>query len=246
MKIYYCEQFPEEVSQHRLAYFLLEQALDENEPELKRLTGNEKTEPCTLRGEVRIEWKTVKDGGELEKESRKYRYERTPFGKPYLADYPQIQFNISHCASCVACAVGEEPMGIDVERRFPWKENLVRRVCHPGEREFLMQLASEQERVDSLNLIWSRKESFLKCIGTGIRRDLREFQVWYGAGKERQAGPETSAQERGYGEEWLGKREEWPGMKEESIWIGGEKYLFREMQNERFTLSACCRAAEEE
>lgn len=141
MKIYYCDQIPQQVSQHRLAYLLLERGLALEYPGL---------------------WE-----GEL-------RYGKDPYGKPFLEGHPEVQFNVSHCRTCVACAIGGEPVGIDVERRFPWKESLAQRICHPAEWEWLMD---GPDRPARLNLLWSRKESYLKYIGTGIRGDLREVNV---------------------------------------------------------------------
>ena len=149
IKIYYCEEIPEQISQHSLAYLLLEEMLKRNFPE--------EAYSMFLHGHP--------------------KYARTTQGKPYLADFPKIQFNISHCPACVACAIGKEPAGVDVERRFPWKETLVRRVCHPKEREVLEGLKNPEEKQACLNRIWSRKESYLKYLGIGLRCDLREFCV---------------------------------------------------------------------
>lgn len=152
IKVYYCERTPkgdgktERISQHRLAYSLLEQVLGEN-------------------------WPDLKGSGLI--------YDRNRDGKPFLRGYPQIHFNLSHCSCCVACALGDHPVGVDVEHRFPWKDSLARRICHPRELQRLEKLEDE-ERNRWLNRIWSRKESYLKYLGTGIRRDLRELLIWDG------------------------------------------------------------------
>ena len=178
IKIYFCERVPEPdkkadgISQHRLAYRLLEQSIRENWPETEK-------EP--------------------------FHYIAAPGGKPRLEGHPEIHFNISHCAACVACALGDAPVGIDVENRFPWKESLAARICHPLERE------------QWLNRIWSRKESYLKYLGTGIRRDLREFQVW-----EEEERQESACQKHR---------------------IDGETCFFRETQNSLYTLTVCGREA---
>lgn len=36
-------------------------------------------------------------------------------GKPFLADFPGVHFNLSHCARAVLCAVADVPVGCDVE-----------------------------------------------------------------------------------------------------------------------------------
>lgn len=189
IKIYFCERVPEPdkkadgISQHRLAYRLLEQSIRENWPETEK-------EP--------------------------FHYTAAPGGKPRLEGHPEIHFNISHCAACVACALGDAPVGIDVENRFPWKESLAARICHPLERERLRKLEPEEQE-QWLNRIWSRKESYLKYLGTGIRRDLREFQVW-----EEEERQESACQKHR---------------------IDGETCFFRETQNSLYTLTVCGREA---
>ena len=189
IKIYFCERVPEPdkkadgISQHRLAYRLLEQSIRENWPETEK-------EP--------------------------FHYTAAPGGKPRLEGHPEIHFNISHCAACAACALGDAPVGIDVENRFPWKESLAARICHPLERERLRKLEPEEQE-QWLNRIWSRKESYLKYLGTGIRRDLREFQVW-----EEEERQESACQKHR---------------------IDGETCFFRETQNSLYTLTVCGREA---
>ena len=39
------------------------------------------------------------------------------------------------------------------------------------------ELQTQEERERLLNLLWSRKESWLKCIGIGLRCDLREINL---------------------------------------------------------------------
>ena len=99
-------------------------------------------------------------------------------GKPYLKDHPEIFFNISHCRTCIAAAVSPHAIGVDAESRFEWKEPLARRISHPEEYRELAAAAGERQQ-DLLNLLWSRKEAFLKCLGEGIgfRRDLRDVYV---------------------------------------------------------------------
>lgn len=149
LKIYYCEKSTEKISQHSLAYFLLEDMLRRNYS-------------CQEYPGLHLE---------------RPEYGRTKLGKPYLKDYPQIHFNISHCPVCVACIIGPEPVGVDVERRFPWKDSLAKRVCHPRELELLGRMEDSLERQAWLNRIWSRKESYLKYKGTGLRQDLRKLCV---------------------------------------------------------------------
>src|SRR5690554_797379 len=38
------------------------------------------------------------------------------YGKPYLKDWDEFHFNISHSGKWVVCAISNKPVGIDVER----------------------------------------------------------------------------------------------------------------------------------
>ncbi|MDO4322671.1 MAG: 4'-phosphopantetheinyl transferase superfamily protein [Lachnospiraceae bacterium] len=88
-------------------------------------------------------------------------------GKPYSGAHPEIHFNISHCSTACACITGNEQAGIDVERKFPYRENLARRICHPKEWEVLQALEPDR-RDEQLHFLWSLKESFVKWNGEGI------------------------------------------------------------------------------
>ena len=76
---------------------------------------------------------------------RNPKFGRTEYGKPYLSNHPNIQFNISHCSAGVTCALADVPVGVDMEMRFGWKEKLAQRMCHPEEFAWLMQLDAIKE-----------------------------------------------------------------------------------------------------
>lgn len=99
---------------------------------------------------------------------------KAPLGKPFLEEYPGIHFNYSHCRYGILCGISSMEIGVDIERRIPWKGSLARRICHPGELELLSR-AEDPEKM--LTAIWTAKESYLKYLGTGIRRDLREIDL---------------------------------------------------------------------
>ena len=37
------------------------------------------------------------------------------YGKPFLKDFPDIYFSMSHCAGRVVCAVSDSPVGVDIQ-----------------------------------------------------------------------------------------------------------------------------------
>ena len=90
----------------------------------------------------------------------------TEKGKPFLADYPQIHFNLSHCAKGVICAIDESPVGCDVEA-VPKKLDLdLLEACFSAqEQDEILQAGNP--RVEFARL-WTRKEALLKLHGIGL------------------------------------------------------------------------------
>ena len=114
--------------------------------------------------------------------------ELTEHGKPVLADgtvsdYPTFFFNLSHSGQMVICAVSDREIGCDVERvgildRSLWKE------LAPDEREYVAGDEAADMESDPTACwnrffeIWTKKESYLKAVGTGITVRLHNFSVF--------------------------------------------------------------------
>lgn len=87
---------------------------------------------------------------------------KTPEGKPYFPSRPDIYFSLSHSGEHLLCALGEAPVGCDVQ---------LRRALSPGTEEKLMD---ERERRDfGFFELWCLRESFLKMNGSGSLRSAR-------------------------------------------------------------------------
>ena len=93
--------------------------------------------------------------------------QRTESGKPYSAADPGFHFNISHCENACACIISDVPCGVDAEKKFAIRENLIRKICHPDEYEIMEKLEAE-EKERQLRFLWSMKESFVKMDGRGL------------------------------------------------------------------------------
>ena len=102
----------------------------------------------------------------------------TPAGKPYLPGHEDIHFNLSHSGRWVFLAWGDRPVGIDVETvsMNERKEQLARRFFSADEQAYLFTVRG-QERALRFFRIWTKKESYLKYLGTGIDRPLDSFSV---------------------------------------------------------------------
>lgn len=90
-------------------------------------------------------------------------------GKPFLRDYPQVHFNVSHCRSAVVCAVSDGAVGVDAEEIFAVSDELAVRVL--TEKEYAAFKAADNPSVLFCEY-WTIKESWLKKTGQGIGVDL--------------------------------------------------------------------------
>lgn len=85
-------------------------------------------------------------------------------GKPYLRDLPDIHFNISHTKGLVACAIGQAPVGIDVERIKPYPKSVLRKMTE--KERFYIQNAKDPD--EAFVRVWTMKETMVKWTGEGL------------------------------------------------------------------------------
>lgn len=93
-------------------------------------------------------------------------------GKPTLAEYPNIHFNLSHCKEAVACAISSEPVGIDIECERKITPSLIQYTMNERETTEIEQ--SPNPTIHFLKL-WTAKESVVKLTGQGISTDIKEL-----------------------------------------------------------------------
>lgn len=98
---------------------------------------------------------------------------KNPDGKPYIAEYPELFYNLSHSKDYVALVMDEHPVGVDVEGLRVGYQKLVHRFFAPDEVAFLQESWSDE----TFTRLWTRKESYLKATGYGMRMPLSGFST---------------------------------------------------------------------
>jgi 4'-phosphopantetheinyl transferase len=98
------------------------------------------------------------------------RLEYSPYGKPFLRNGPE--FSLSHCGDFVLLAVGDAPVGADIEQ---WRDedhmSLARTAFHPDELAVLDAAGMPRQFYE----LWVLKESYLKMRGLGLGQNPAAF-----------------------------------------------------------------------
>ena len=97
---------------------------------------------------------------------------RTERGKPYFGG-EVVSFSITHSGDYWICAMGANPLGVDLQdERTCKKEAIARRFFHPLEQNFL-----QENNWEPFFSVWAAKESYVKLTGEGITDRFSGFSV---------------------------------------------------------------------
>lgn len=81
--------------------------------------------------------------------------------------HPRLFLSLAHGGGMAVLAVGERPVGCDVEKFSRVREGVLRRFLKE-ERAFVEEAAGERAREGAFYRIWTGKESYLKRTGEGL------------------------------------------------------------------------------
>lgn len=119
-----------------------------------------------------------------------FQVEYAEGGKPFLKEYTDTYFNLSHSGKYVCCGVGREPVGVDVQRQTEFKEKLALRFFTERDNRMLMECGHEEQK-ELFFRMWSIKESYIKLTGEGMRKGLASYEIDWSRGavleKEKEA-----------------------------------------------------------
>lgn len=96
------------------------------------------------------------------------------YGKPYLKNYPEYEFSVSHSKRCIAFASDNAPIGIDTEKLSDSDLNIAKHCFASGELSYIME---SEDKSAAFYDIWTKKEAYIKMLGTGLSTSLKSFDV---------------------------------------------------------------------
>lgn len=150
--------------------------------DLLRLVSNEKQERISkfkfdidrklcLYSELLVRYQACK---ELKLLNKKIVFEKSKHGKPFLLDYPKFQFNISHTRNAIAVGFSNSEIGIDIEPVKPIDLAIANRFFTSSEQDHII---SHDNPDYALYEVWTKKEAYIKYLGTGLSTPLNSFNV---------------------------------------------------------------------
>ena len=99
------------------------------------------------------------------------------YGKPFLKNYPNFYFNVSHTRNAVVVCVAAYPIGVDIERVKKAKPDIAKRFFTTDEQQYVFE---KNDLIDERFFeIWTKKEAYIKCLGKGLSIPLNSFSVLY-------------------------------------------------------------------
>ena len=129
-------------------------------------------------------------------------------GKPYLPDYPDFHYNISHSGGIVACAASDSPVGIDIQQISDDPVRILKIAAHFFSQEEQQELNfrhqeknpntgaasnscsnDEQDLCHLFCRFWTARESYIKLTGRGLAEPFSEFRPDLAAGRIITASP---------------------------------------------------------
>lgn len=97
-------------------------------------------------------------------------------GKPYLPEYPDFFFSLSHSGNYVICAVSDREIGADIQiKKAQSGLRLAKRFFHEKEQKLLSHCSTDGEKRETFYRLWVAKEAYIKLTGQGIKQGFKNF-----------------------------------------------------------------------
>ncbi|MCZ6943866.1 4'-phosphopantetheinyl transferase superfamily protein [Bacillus mycoides] len=99
------------------------------------------------------------------------------YGKPFVQNFSDFHFNISHSGEWVVCATANSNVGIDIERVSDIEALKLANEFFSEEEFYDLSNMNSDEQINYFFDLWTLKESHIKTIGKGLYIPLNSFSV---------------------------------------------------------------------
>jgi 4'-phosphopantetheinyl transferase len=108
--------------------------------------------------------------------NQEIQFAANKFGKPYLMNDPSFHFNISHTRSAFVAAVGDSPLGVDIEKMNKADPDVAGKIFTADEYAYVF--SNDASKDIRFNEVWTKKESYVKWTGEGWSSDPFKIDVF--------------------------------------------------------------------
>jgi 4'-phosphopantetheinyl transferase len=115
-------------------------------------------------------------GEYLAMDGRRLKFGYGTHGKPFLEDFPDIHFNISHASGAIICAVSDRPVGVDIEKKRKINRRIINKYFTESESNYVFSENYHQD--ERFTRIWTMKEAYVKYTGKGMHQSFDTFDVF--------------------------------------------------------------------
>lgn len=138
----------------------------EQKREKIRVIKNEKASRESLAGELLLMFALKKTKTDYEKCEFSFKGQ----GKPYIKNYKDFSYNISHSDGLVAFAYSKKEVGCDIEKIRETDVDKLKRILSEDEIETLDEITDKREKQKVFFKFWTKKESLAKLNGESVFR----------------------------------------------------------------------------
>lgn len=96
------------------------------------------------------------------------------YGKPYITNKENINFNISHSCKYTICGISNYQIGVDIEKIKKFSEKTLYKCFTSKEIAYVLSSSENQER--RFFTLWTLKETYVKMLGLNLQ-NLRDIEI---------------------------------------------------------------------
>ena len=111
--------------------------------------------------------------GYTQRQWKEIQIQHKASGKPWLEQYPEFCYSLSHSGKWVVCGVHSKELGIDIQEMRSWNIGVAKRFFAIEEYERILN-AEESEKTILFYKMWTAKESYAKLTGDGIGKGINQ------------------------------------------------------------------------
>lgn len=107
-----------------------------------------------------------------------YEFEYNEYGKPYISSVTDYFFSVSHSHRTVVFVSSDSEIGVDIEKisRNVSAVQIAQRMFTHDEADYICRY-NNSELYECFFEVWTRKEAYVKRLGTGLYTSFESFSV---------------------------------------------------------------------